>query len=102
MSGTEALSIDLAALLLFAMPGFFFLRGLGYKTQSDLLFFMKSMFIGILLAFFVYDKVISEEFLPDLLKDPVLGAAVLTPTAWLIGVGLRLLWEMIPKPPYEF
>ncbi len=87
---TDVISLDLATLLLFTMPGFFFLRALGYKTSSDLTYFMYSMFWGIILMVFVYKFIFSIEKLSPLLENPYAGAVVLSTAAGLLGITIRM------------
>lgn len=96
---TDLISLDLATLLLFTMPGFFFLRAMGYKTSSDLTYFMYSMFWGILLMVFVYRYLLSIEKLGQLIENPYAGAMIFSILAWLVGIGLRMLK---PRFPIEF
>jgi hypothetical protein len=95
-------NIDLATILLFAIPGFFFLRGIGYQTDSDLAYFVYSMFWGILMMVFLYPWILPIEKLTPLLNEPYSGAIILS----LIGVGaggfLRLVWNIRPRFPIEF
>lgn len=87
----DLLTIDLANILLFTMPGFFFLRALGYKSNSDLAYFVYSMFWGILLMIFMYKLVLPINRLSELVDNPYAGAVILSILAMMIGFGLRLL-----------
>lgn len=86
---TDLISLDLATLLLFTMPGFFFLRGMGYKSTSDLAYFMYSMFWGILLMVFVYRYLLSIERLAQLIENPYAGAVIFSMVAGMVGVFIR-------------
>ena len=86
----DLISLDLATLLLFTMPGFFFLRALGYKTSSDLTYFMYSMFWGILLMVFVYKLLFSIERLGPLIENPYAGAVIFSVVAGLVGLTIRM------------
>lgn len=88
---TDLISLDLATLLLFTMPGFFFLRAMGYKTSSDLTYFMYSMFWGIFLMVFVYKFLFSIEKLGPLVENPYAGAIIFSMVAGLVGLSLRSL-----------
>lgn len=88
---TDLISLDLITLLLFTMPGFFFLQATGYKTSSDLTYFMYSMFWGILLMVFVYKYLLSIEEVEKLVKDPYAGAIVFSLFAGFIGFCIRFL-----------
>jgi hypothetical protein len=88
---TDLISLDLATLLLFTMPGFFFLRAMGYKTSSDLTYFMYSMFWGILLMVFIYRYLLSIEKLAQLVENPYAGAVIFSMLAGLVGLGIRSL-----------
>ena len=95
----ENFSLDLVNLLLFTMPGFFFLRWIGYKTESDLAYFMYSMFWGILLMGFVYKVILPMGKFDPLVENPYTGAIVFSLIAWLMGLLLHILK---PKLPIEF
>lgn len=84
-------SLDLVNLLLFTMPGFFFLRAIGYKTNSDLTYFMYSMFWGVLLMAFVYNTIFTIDKIEPLVESPYSGAIIFSIIAWLIGKFLRTI-----------
>lgn len=96
---TEIFSVDLANVLLFTMPGFFFLRAMGYKTESDLTYFMYSMFWGILFMVFVYKLILPLERIVPLIDNPYAGAIIFSLLAWAVGTGLRMIK---PRFPIEF
>lgn len=90
---------DLVNLLLFTMPGFFFLRALGYKTESDFAYFMYSMFWGVLLMVFAYNKFFSLEKMVPMIENPYAGAVIFSILAGCIGIAIRMLK---PRFPIEF
>jgi len=96
----ETVSVDLVNLLLFTMPGFFFLRGVSYKSNSDLTYFVYSMFWGILLMMLFYGLLPAERFIP-LLENPYAGAVILSILSGLLGIVIRSIKEKI-KLPIEF
>ena len=95
-------SLNLFTLLLFTMPGFFFLRGMGYKTDSDFIYLVYSMFWGILMMALLYNRIFPLEQLNPLLQDPYAGAIVFSIVAWLLGRLLKFLSLVRPRFPIEF
>ncbi len=87
----ETFSLDLANLLLFTMPGFIFLRASGYESKSDLAYFMYSMFWGIVLMLFYYNKILSLDKIAPLLNDPYAGAVIFSVLAGVVGLLLRVV-----------
>lgn len=84
----DPLSIDLVTLLLFTMPGFFFVRAFSQKEKSDFEYLMLSMFWGILLIIFFYKILPAEKFGP-LLANPHAGAVVFSVVAMALGLFLK-------------
>jgi hypothetical protein len=84
MSGTETLSLDLVTLLVFTMPGFFFVWAHGRRKATDYEYFMFSMFWGIILYWIFYRWIPLGVYIP-ILKDPLAGAIAFSFLALILG-----------------
>ena len=81
---TPDLPIDLVHILVFMMPGFFFVRAFSIKEKSGFEYSMLSMFWGIVLIALFYEIFPIDGFLP-LLENPYAGAVSFSILAWVLG-----------------
>ncbi|MCX6702191.1 MAG: hypothetical protein NTX96_03300 [Candidatus Zambryskibacteria bacterium] len=84
MNNFQNIPLDLFNLLLFTMPGFFFVWAFSKNKKTDFEYLMFSMFWGILLMTLFYHVLPTEKFTP-LLQNPYAGAVSLLITAMVIG-----------------
>lgn len=90
MNGTETLSIDLVTLLVFTMPGFFFVLPHRKKKDSDFEYFMFSMFWGVVLYWVFYHWIPLGNYV-SALQDPLVGAMTFSIIAFVLGVVIEPL-----------
>lgn len=90
MNGTESISIDLATLLIFTMPGFFFVWAHGKKKNSDFEYFMFSMFWGVVLYWIFYRWFPVGNYIHTL-QNPLAGAIAFSFCALVLGSLLKKL-----------
>jgi multisubunit Na+/H+ antiporter MnhC subunit len=85
----EIFNIDLVAVLVFIMPGYYFIAfsGLEFKTGFSLA--VNSLFFGIVLAF-VMNYFYPVEKYAQLLSNPLAGAVVLSLWGIVLGFATRL------------
>ena len=95
MNGTETLSIDLVTLLVFTMPGFFFVWAYGKRRATEYEYFMFSMFWGVVLYWVFYHWIPLGGYVPAL-KNPLAGVAF-SVIAVILGVLLGKLAQ-----PFRF
>lgn len=88
------ISIDLVNLLIFTMPGFFFVRAFSKKQKTDFEYLMLSMFWGILLLIVIYNILPTERFIP-LFGNPYAGAIVFSILGYLLGIVINLVKRRI-------
>ncbi len=101
----EVFSLDLINLLLFTMPGFFFLRAFGYDSKSDFAYFMYSMFWGFLLVVLFYGIWPIDKLLPllPLLENPYVGALTFSTIFYVFGMFLRYVkHDISDQQPFTY
>ena len=82
---TCMIDVNLFYLLIFSMPGFFFLKGIGYKPQSDYEHFMVSLATGIVFLAFL-DLLPKEIIVVEVsLTYPHASGIALSLMGWLMG-----------------
>ena len=92
MNSTETLSIDLVTLLVFTMPGFFFVWAYGKRHATEYEYFMFSMFWGVILYWTFYHWLPLGTYVP-LLKNPLVGAVAFSVIAITMGALLGKLTQ---------
>jgi len=92
----ETIPFDIASLLLFTMPGFFLLWSVGYRAKSDFVFFMFSMFWGIVLMMIFIYKISFVKWMTPLLNNPYAGAVVFSILAYALGSVIKWI-----KPKFK-
>lgn len=84
MNIPENIPIDLINLLIFTMPGFFFVRAFSKKVRTDFEYLMLSMFWGILIMILFYNILPGTRFIP-LLDNPYAGALIFSILSYMLG-----------------
>jgi hypothetical protein len=84
MNGTETLSIDLVTLLVFTMPGFFFVWAHGKRRATEYEYFMFSLFWGVFLYWLFYHWIPLGNYVAAL-QNPLAGALVFSIIAAILG-----------------
>ncbi len=92
----ELFNLDLVAILIFIMPGYYFIAfsGLEFKTGFSLA--VNSLFFGILLTF-VMNYFYPVEKYAQLLSNPLAGAVVLSLWGMVIGFGVRFFTDPVKR-----
>lgn len=93
MNFIDNIPVDLFNLLIFTMPGFFFVRAFSNKQRSDFEYLMFSMFWGILLLVFFYHILPIEKFTP-ILQNPYSGAIALSMCGYVLGWAIKFFKSM--------
>jgi len=84
MNGTETLAIDFVTLLVFTMPGFFFVWAYGKRRATEYEYFMFSMFWGVILYWVFYHWIPLGVFIPAV-ENPLAGAVAFSVLAFMLG-----------------
>lgn len=92
----EIFNIDFASVLIFVVPGYYFLAFAGLKFKTGMAWAVNSLFFGILLAF-TMNYIYPIEKYQQLLNNPLAAAAVLSLWGILLGFGLRFIIDPIKE-----
>jgi len=92
----EIFNLDLVAILIFIMPGYFFIAFSGLKINPGFPLAVNSLFFGILLTF-VMNYFYPVEKYAQLLNNPLAGAVVLSLWGMVLGFGVRLVIDPIKR-----
>lgn len=85
----EIFNIDLVAVLIFIMPGYYFLWVSGLKPKEGFAIAVNSLFCGILISF-VMNYFYPVEKYSELLNNPLAGAIVLSLWGMVLGFAVRI------------
>ena len=85
----ELFNIDLVAILIFIMPGYYFIAFSGLEFKSGFSLAVNSFFFGLLLTF-VMNYFYPVDKYTELLSNPLAGAVVLSLWGMLLGFATRL------------
>lgn len=92
----EMFNIDLVAILIFIMPGYYFLWVSGLKPKDGFAIAVNSLFCGILISVLINYFYPVEKY-AQLLNNPLAGAVVLSLWGMIIGFGIRLIINPIKR-----
>ncbi len=90
----DIIPIDPVIFLIFVIPGFFFLKTLGIKCNSQFDHFVLSFFWGALLIVFYY-KVIPIEKFNSIIENPYSGAIIFSLITIAIVFSVRVVISLI-------
>ena len=79
---------SLLNLFIFSMPGFFFLKIIGYENKSDYQYFMISTGTGVLI--FAFLELVPAEILTIEIENIYAGGAILSALAISAAAGIRI------------
>lgn len=86
----EIFNIDLVAILIFIMPGYYFIAFSGFEFKSPFALAVNSLFFGIMLTFVMYYFYPIEKY-NQLFDNPLAGAVVLSLWGMVLGFGFRII-----------
>jgi uncharacterized YccA/Bax inhibitor family protein len=92
----DIISIDPVIFLIFVLPGFFFLKTIGIKCNSEFEHMILSFFWGVLLITLYYKFIPIEKF-NSFIENPYLGAIIFSLLTIAIVFLLKLIVEFVRK-----
>lgn len=92
----EFFNIDLVAILIFVLPGYYFLVISGLRPNDGFAVAVNSLFCGILITFILNYFYPLEKY-KDLLSNPLAAAVVLSLWGMVFGLALRPIVEKVKR-----
>jgi hypothetical protein len=92
----EIFNLDLVAVLIFVLPGYYFLLVSGLLPKHCFSMAVQSLFCGILIAF-VLNYFYPVEKYTELLSNPLAGALILSLWGMVLGLGVRMVIDPIKR-----